>query len=168
MTDFTIASFNVKNLIGPDQEYYEFQSYTPEEFAWKEDWMADQLLSMDADIIGFQEVFEEAPLRELVREICRSNDIEILRGHVSRDHVHLLLSVPPHLAPSRVMQAIKGKSSHHLLRNFRVLQKEFWGRHLWARGYFVASSGNVTDEVLAHYIAHQDVEPQDDAFGINE
>jgi len=107
-------------------------------------------------------------LRELVREICRSNDIEILRGHVSRDHVHLLLSVPPHLAPSRVMQAIKGKSSHHLLRNFRVLQKEFWGRHLWARGYFVASSGNVTDEVLAHYIAHQDVEPQDDAFGINE
>lgn len=107
-------------------------------------------------------------LRELVREICRGNDIEIMRGHVSRDHVHLLLSVPPHLAPSRVMQAIKGKSSHHLLRNFRVLQKEFWGRHLWARGYFAASSGNVTDEVLAHYIAHQDVEPQDDAFGISE
>ena len=107
-------------------------------------------------------------LRALVREICRSNDIEILRGHVSRDHVHLLLSVPPHLAPSRVMQAIKGKSSHHLLRSFRVLQKEFWGRHLWARGYFVASSGNVTDEVLAHYIEHQDVESQDDAFGISE
>lgn len=107
-------------------------------------------------------------LRELVREICRTNDIEILRGHVSRDHVHLLLSVPPHMAPSRVMQAIKGKSSHHLLRNFRALQKEFWGRHLWARGYFVASSGNVTDEVLAHYIEHQDVEPRDDAFGISE
>ena len=107
-------------------------------------------------------------LRELVREICRSNDIEIMRGHVSRDHVHLLLSVPPNLAPSRVMQAIKGKSSHHLLRNFRGLQKEFWGRHLWARGYFVASSGNVTDEVLAHYIEHQDVDPRDDEFGISE
>lgn len=47
MTRFTIASFNVKNLIGPDKEYYQFQSYTPEEYAWKEDWLADQLLSMD-------------------------------------------------------------------------------------------------------------------------
>ena len=48
-------------------------------------------------------------LRDLIREICRSADIEILQGHIRPDHVHLLLSVPPHLAPSRVMQAIKGK-----------------------------------------------------------
>ena len=101
-------------------------------------------------------------VRELVREICRANDIEILKGHISRDHVHLLLSVPPHLSPSRVMQAIKGKTSHHLLSDFRALRKSFWGRHLWARGYFVASSGNVTDEVIKKYIATQGVEPQDD------
>ncbi|MEX0368316.1 MAG: endonuclease/exonuclease/phosphatase family protein [Ruegeria sp.] len=68
MTRFTIASFNVKNLIGPDQEYYEFQSYTPEEHAWKQDWLADQLLTMDADIVGFQEIFDEAPLRDLIKE----------------------------------------------------------------------------------------------------
>ena len=59
-------------------------------------------------------------VRELIREICRSNDIEIVRGHVSGEHVHLLLSVPPSLAPSRVMQAIKGKTSHHLLADFRA------------------------------------------------
>ena len=53
MTRFTIASFNVKNLIGPDREYYEFQTYTPEEYAWKEDWLANQILSKDADIVGF-------------------------------------------------------------------------------------------------------------------
>ena len=53
------------------------------------------------------------------------------------------------------MQAIKGKSSHHLLRDFRTLRKEFWSRHLWARGYFVASSGNVTDDVIAQYIELQ-------------
>ena len=53
MTRFTIASFNVKNLIGADKEYYKFQSYTPEESAWKQDWMAEQLLTMDADIVGF-------------------------------------------------------------------------------------------------------------------
>lgn len=56
---FSIASFNLKNLIGPDREYYRFQSYTPEEYAWKRDWMADQLVDLDADVIGFQEVFEE-------------------------------------------------------------------------------------------------------------
>ena len=106
------------------------------------------------------EVAEEA--RDLIREICRSNDIEILAGNVRPDHVHLLVSVPPHLAPSRVMQAIKGKTSHHLLMDRRKLRAEFWGRHLWARGYFVCSSGNVTDEMIAEYIRTQGAEPQDD------
>ena len=69
-------------------------------------------------------------LRDLIREICRALEIDIVKGHVGADHVHLLLSVPPNLAPSRVMQAIKGKTSHHLLRDFRVLAKQFWGRHL--------------------------------------
>jgi len=108
-------------------------------------------------------------LRELIREICRTHDVEILKGHVRPDHVHLLLGVPPVLAPSRMMQAIKGKTSHHLLRDFRTLQKSFWGRHFWARGYFVATSGNVTDEVIARYIESQDAEPQDDPnFKISE
>jgi hypothetical protein len=49
------------------------------------------------------------------------------------------VSVPPHLAPSRVMQAIKGKTSHHLLMDHRKLRTEFWGRHLWSRGCFVCS-----------------------------
>ncbi|UWQ90953.1 endonuclease/exonuclease/phosphatase family protein [Rhodobacteraceae bacterium M382] len=71
MTRFTIASFNVKNLIGPDREYYKFQVYTPEEYAWKLDWMADQLLTMDADVVGFQEIFEEDALREVIAETDR-------------------------------------------------------------------------------------------------
>lgn len=107
-------------------------------------------------------------LRELVREICKSLDIEILKGHIRPDHVHLLLSVPPTLSPSRVMNAIKGKSSNRLMRDFRTLSKTFWGRHLWARGYFVATSGNVTDEVVAHYIANQDLEPEDAEFKVTE
>ena len=101
-------------------------------------------------------------LRELVREVCRTNDIEILQGAVSRDHVHVLLSCPPNLSPSKIMQCIKGKSSRKLLQEFRHLQKQFWGRHLWARGYFVASSGNVTDEAIMAYIKQQDgTEPDD-------
>jgi putative transposase len=107
-------------------------------------------------------------VRELVRRICQALDVEILSGHIRPDHVHLLLSVPPTMSPSRLMQAIKGKTSYMLLRDFRALRKEFWGRHLWARGYFVATSGNVTDEVISKYIASQDVEPQDDDFKVTE
>ena len=73
MTEFTLASFNVKNLIGPDQEYYRFQSYTPEEYAWKEDWLADQLLTLDADIVGFQEIFEDDALSAVIAEADSSS-----------------------------------------------------------------------------------------------
>lgn len=101
-------------------------------------------------------------LRDLVREICRTNEIEILQGAVSRDHVHVLLSCPPNLSPSKIMQYIKGKSSRKLLMEFKHLQKQFGGRHLWARGYFVASSGNVTDEAIMEYIRQQEgTEPSD-------
>ena len=97
-------------------------------------------------------------LRELIREICKSLDIEIIKGHVSKDHVHLFVSVPPQLSISKVMGRIKGKTSRKMLSEYRRLAKEFWGRHLWARGYFAASSGNVTDEVIMQYIAMQDLE----------
>jgi putative transposase len=108
-------------------------------------------------------------VRDLIREVCRTNEIEIWKGHVRPDHVHLLLSVPPHLAPSRVMQAIKGKTSHHLLMDHRKLRAAFWGRHLWGRGYFVCTSGTVADDVIAEYIRLQGAEPQDDAaFQVSE
>jgi putative transposase len=97
-------------------------------------------------------------LRELIREICRSMDIEIIKGHVSKDHVQLFVSIPPQLSISKVMGQIKGKTSKKLLSEYLRLSKEFWGRHLWARGYFAASSGNVTDEVILQYIATQDIE----------
>ena len=108
-------------------------------------------------------------VRDLIREICRTNDIEILRGHVRPDHVHLLLSVPPHLSPSRVMHAIKGKTSAPFADGRETFAEGVLGVDICgARGYFVASSGNVTDEVLKEYIDKQDVEGQDDGFKISE
>ena len=101
-------------------------------------------------------------VRDLIREICRTHDIEILQGHVRPDHVHLLLSAPPHLAPSRIMQFIKGKTSHHMLQDHRKLRSEFWGRHMWGRGYFVCSSGNVSDDVISEYIRLLDIPRADD------
>jgi len=101
-------------------------------------------------------------VRDLVREVCRTNEIEILQGAVSADHVHVLLSCPPTLSPSKIMQYIKGKTSRKLMMEFKHVQKQYWGRHLWARGYFVATSGNVTDEAIAEYIRGQEgTEPSD-------
>jgi putative transposase len=107
-------------------------------------------------------------VRDLIQEVCRSHDIEVVKGHVRPDHVHLLLDVPPKWCPSRVMEAIKGKTSHHPLQDHRRLRREFWGRHLWARGYFVASTGNVSEEMVQRYIETQDAEPQDDKFKVTE
>ena len=105
--------------------------------------------------------------RELLREICKSNDVEILKGHVSVDHIHMFVSVPPHLSVSKLVQLLKGKSSRKLLSEFKSLSRQFWGRHLWGRGYFVASSGNVTDEVIMEYIKNQDIENTDGDFEIS-
>ena len=108
-------------------------------------------------------------LRELVRIICKAIDVEILSGHVSGNHVHLFVSVPPHISVSKLMQSIKGKTSRKLLLEYKHLNRQYWGRHLWARGYFAASSGNVTDEVIMQYIQNQEIEKEgDDNFRINQ
>jgi len=105
-------------------------------------------------------------VRELIREICKANEIEIIKGHVSQDHVHLFVSIPPNLSISKVVQYLKGKSSRKILYQFKHIQQQFWGRHFWARGYFVASSGNVTDEVVMKYIETQEVDQPDSEFKI--
>jgi putative transposase len=103
----------------------------------------------------------------LVREICKGNDVEIIKGHISRDHIHIFVSVPPHNSVSELLKSIKGKTSRKLLMEFKTLSRQFWGRHLWARGYFAASSGNVTDEVIMKYIEQQGYEPPDADFKID-
>ena len=95
-------------------------------------------------------------VRDLLRQICKENEVEIIRGHVSKDHIHLFVSVPPHLAISKLVQYLKGKSSYKIMQENKQVSKMFWGRHLWGRGYFVATSGNITDEVIMEYIKKQD------------
>jgi len=105
-------------------------------------------------------------LRELIREICKSKDVEILKGHISLDHVHIFVSVLPHISVSNLLKSVKGRISRKMLMEFKTLSRQFWGRHLWARGYFAASSGNVTDEVIMQYIEQQGHEPPDGDFKI--
>ena len=99
--------------------------------------------------------------RELIRQTCAALDVEIIKGHVGVDHVHLLVSVPPQVSVSDLMRRIKGRSARLLLAEFEELKRQYWGRHLWARGYFAVSSGNVTDTVIARYIELQGELPPD-------
>ena len=101
-------------------------------------------------------------VRDLIRQTCATLDVEIVKGHVAVDHVHLLVSVPPQVSVSDLMRLIKGRSSRRMLDEFGELKKQFWGQHLWARGYFAVSSGNVTDDVIARYIEMQGALPNDD------
>ena len=94
-------------------------------------------------------------LRELIRQICEQHEVSILKGHVSKDHIHVFVSIPPQVTISRLVQWLKGKTAYKLLQEFPHLRKKFWGQHLWARGYFCCSSGNVTDAVILEYIANQ-------------
>ncbi len=65
--------------------------------------------------------------RELLREIARSLELVIYAGSINRDHVHMLIGIPPHISVSRAVQYMKGKSSHELLSEFAGLRKRYWG-----------------------------------------
>jgi putative transposase len=102
-------------------------------------------------------------VRELLGQTCASLDVYIEKGHVAKGHVHLLVSVPPNLSVSELVKRLKGRSSRKMLQEYDELRRELWGRHMWARGYFAASTGNVTDEVVAEYIEKQSrISPDED------
>ncbi len=92
--------------------------------------------------------------KELIRRICNEENVEILSGAVSPDHVHILVSINPSTSVSNLVKYIKGKTSRKLQMEFPELRKKYWGQHLWARGYFVVSVGNVTKQMLQEYIEH--------------
>lgn len=95
-------------------------------------------------------------VRDLIREICATHSIEILKGHISKDHIHIFISMPPQISVSKIAQYLKGKTSRKLLQEHASLRKQFWGQHLWGRGYFAVSSGTITDETIMEYIRTQD------------
>ena len=107
-------------------------------------------------------------VRELIRQGCEARGVTILQGSVGKDHIHLLISCPPSLAPSKIMQYLKGRSSRLLQDEFPELKKRYWGQHLWARGYFCATVGNVTEEIIRNYIANQFTEERNDIFKIED
>ena len=104
--------------------------------------------------------------RDLIRQTCEARGITIIRGAVSPDHVHMLVSAPPSLAPAKIVQYIKGRSSRRLQEEFTELRKRYWGQHLWGRGYFCATVGAVDEKTIREYIENQKWEDDQDGFKI--
>jgi putative transposase len=100
-------------------------------------------------------------VRELVRQTCEQLEIEIIRGVVSSDHVHLLIS-----APSNIMRRVKGRSSSKLFSEFKHLNKRYWGQHFWARGYFFVTAGELTKEMIKAYLEHHFERKPEDNFEV--
>ena len=92
--------------------------------------------------------------RDIIRQSCNSLDIQILKGVVSKDHIHLHLSYPPSLSVSDIVKRLKGRSSRMLLQEFPELHRRYWGSHFWGIGYGCWSVGNITDEMLQTYLNH--------------
>ena len=92
--------------------------------------------------------------RDLIVQICDAEDVRILKGVVSKDHVHMHIEYAPRLALSELVKRLKGRSSRMLQAEFPHLRKRYWGRHFWAIGYGAWSTGNITDEMVQQYLEH--------------
>ena len=92
--------------------------------------------------------------RDVLRELCRRHRIEIVEGNVQRDHIHMVLSIPPSYCVSRVVGILKGKSSIQIFRKFVGLRKKYYGQHFWSRGYCVSTVG-LDEEMIRKYVRWQ-------------
>ena len=97
--------------------------------------------------------------RDLLRQTCNVLDVQILKGVVSKDHIHLHVSYPPALSVSDLVRRLKGRSAKLLLQEFSELKRRYWGGHFWGIGYGVWSVGNITDELLEAYLNHHKEKP---------
>lgn len=107
-------------------------------------------------------------LRELLKQGCEARGIKIIRGGIGSDHVHMLISCPPTLAPCKIMQYLKGRSSKIMQEEFTELRRRYWGQHLWSVGYFCRTVGTVTEEMIKQYIEGQGNENIEEIFKITE
>ena len=90
--------------------------------------------------------------RDICRQVCVENGVEILHGVLSRDHVHMFVSVPPKIAIADLVRKMKGRSSYKLQREFTELKKRYWGRKFWGRGYFSTTNGAITEDAVLQYL----------------
>ena len=94
------------------------------------------------------------PIREILETLFKYKQVDIIAGAVCIDHVHLSVAIPPKLSVSQFMGYLKGKSTLMIYDRHPELQSK-WNKAFWARGYYVETIGNITDEAVQKYIKEQ-------------
>ena len=94
-------------------------------------------------------------IRENIRKLCKYKGVEIIEGHMMKDHVHLLVSIPPKMSVSSFMGYLKGKSALMIFDEHANLKYKYGNRHFWAEGYYVSTVG-LNEATIKKYIAEQD------------
>ena len=87
-------------------------------------------------------------------QIYDAEDVKILSGVVSKDHIHMLIEYPPSISVSDLVRKLKGRSSRLLQKEYPELQKRYWGKHFWAIGFGAWSTGNMTEKLVEEYLEH--------------
>ena len=110
-----------------------------------------------------KEIFGENRIKrvtkELFREIAGHYDMEVSEIEIMPDHIHLLASAPPRIAPATIAQVLKSTSTKLLFERYPWLSRYYWGGEIWEVGYFVRSVGSgLTKERIARYIRRQSSE----------
>ena len=103
-----------------------------------------------------------------IHALCRQKDlIDVVELNVQPDHVHLLLDVPPKYAVSSVMGFLKGKLALRLFQKYQRFGKQFWGRHLWSRGYCVSTVGLDAERIRKYVKWQERRDRQDDQLSFD-
>ncbi|WP_291424795.1 IS200/IS605 family transposase [Deinococcus sp.] len=107
--------------------------------------------------------------RELLIQMCKAQDVKILKGVISSDHVHMRVGYPPKLAVSDLVKRMKGRTSRLLQDEYPKLKKQFWGQHFWGGEYGAWSTGHITEEMVQEYLEHhRNLDDSDDSAFILE
>ena len=96
-------------------------------------------------------------VREILSTLCKYKGVEVVEGAVCADHVHMCVSIPPKISISNFKGYLKGKSTL-MIYDRHPEQQSKWNKAFWARGYYVAMVGNVTEDAIKKYIQEQSVE----------
>jgi len=91
---------------------------------------------------------------QILRKLCQEKKVEIMEATACPDHVHMLVSIPPHLSVSQFMGYLKGKSSLMIFDRHANLKYKYGSRHFWCRGYFVDTVGR-NERAIKSYIQNQ-------------
>jgi putative transposase len=92
---------------------------------------------------------------QILRELCRYKDIEMIEGHAMPDHIHMCISVPPKYSIAMTIGYLKGKSSIRIHREVLKVAKGFTNKSFWTRGYCVSTVG-LNEEQIRAYIRNQE------------